>query len=405
MTDIPAASDAVPAKIGTGFSLRRFLGWLHLWTGIIFCIPLVALGVSGSILMIEHETPNRFVEDRASATYKPVAAIIEAAKAAAPEGRVAVNYDAPAKTGAPAYVRFVAPPRGGEGAQQGQPRPGAGTRIAVDPVSLEARVDQGPGPGGAAGGFIFERFMHDLHGRMLIEGLQGRQVVGWLGVFMCVLGLSGIVMWWPKPGQWKNAFRIRFGQSALRVNRQTHGAVGIWFLIVLLIVSFSGVYIVFPQTINGAVGASPAIRDMRNQQPFAVTPIADTTPIDADAAAGLANEAVPGGIVRAIALPANEMQPYRVTLSRVGDFNGKPRALVIVDPWQNKVIEVRDPETYAPIDKFLAFQRQMHAGNALGWWWWIPVLLSGLLPPLFVGTGITMYLLKRRNKRRVVGQL
>jgi len=407
MTDISARSpdETASAKyLFTNFSWRRFLGFLHLWTGIIFCIPFVLIGISGSVLMIGHELPNRFVPNAATGTYKPAAEIIAAAKTVAPEGRVAVNYDAPAMPGERAVVRFSAPPRQG---QAGPQRPSAGTRIYVDPVTLEAKVDQPQGQSGpdqAPGGFNFMRLMHDMHGRLLINGGTGRQIVGWLGVFMCGLGLTGIIMWWPRPGQWRNAFTFRLKGSALRANRETHGAFGIWSLIVFMIVSFSGVYIVFPQAINAVVNASPEIRDLRNQRPFPVQPIESATPADADAVATLAKEAVPGGVVRSIGLPASPELPYRVTLSREGDMNGKPRALVIVDPWQNRVMEVRDPDTYTTMNKFLAFQRQLHAGNGVGWWWWIPVFISGFLPALFVGTGITMYLIKRRNKRRVAAQ-
>jgi uncharacterized iron-regulated membrane protein len=412
MTDISAPSPNEAAqstsskRLSANFSWRRFLGFLHLWTGIIFCIPFVLIGISGSVLMIGHELPNRFVPNSASGTYKSAAEIIAAAKAVAPPDRAAVNYDVPAKPGDLAYVRFAAPPRQGQ-QQAGPQRPGAGTRVSVDPVTLEAKIDQSQGqagPGQSARGFDFMRLMHDMHGRLLINGGTGRQFVGWLGVFMCGLGLTGIIMWWPRPGQWGNAFKFRLKGNALRANRETHGAFGIWSLIVFMIVSFSGVYIVFPQPINSVVNASPAIRDLRNQKPFPVQPIEGTAPADADAVADLAREAVPGGVVRAISLPANPELPYRVTLSREGDMNGKPRALVIVDPWQSKVMEVRDPDAYRTIDKFLAFQRQLHAGNGVGWWWWIPVFISGFLPALFVGTGIAMYLIKRRNKRRVAAQ-
>ncbi len=411
MTDIPAPTDTTAKPATAGFSIKRFLGFLHLWVGIIFCIPFVILGISGSWLMIDH-LPEQFAEDPRAAAFRPVSEIITAAQALAPEGRVPVAYDIPNAAGEPASVRFAAPPRQGEGAQQGGPGGFRGqTRVTVDPVSLKAQVAQG-GPGGGGpptiiredGSINWGRLMHDLHGRMLIPGPEGRQFVGWLGVLMTGLCLTGIVMWWPKPRQWAQAFKVRFGQSAVRVNREAHGAAGIWFWLVFFVVCFSGTYIVFPQTFNAMLGASPAVRDARNQQPFNVTPVADATPINADAAVALAKDAVPGGIVRGITLPANETQPYRVTLSRVGDFNGKPRSQVIIDPWQNKVMETRDIDVYGTVDKFLAFQRQLHAGNGVGWWWFILVFISGALPPLFVGTGITMWWLKRRNKKRVMAQ-
>jgi uncharacterized iron-regulated membrane protein len=401
MTDVSAPSAPATKKLFANVSLRRFLGWLHLWTGIIFCIPFVLLGVSGSALMIGHDLPSKFEANPAAAQFKPTAEIIAAAKAVAPPDRVASAYDAPTKEGDPAIVRFTAPRR--DGAPAGPPRPGTQTRVLVDPITLDAKIDQAQGPGGQ-GGFNFMRLMHDMHGRMLIEGAPGRQFVGWLGVLMCGLGLSGIYMWWPRPGQWKAAFKVRLGQSALRVNRELHGAVGIWGLIVFMIVSFSGVYIVFPQTINAWTGASPAVRDLRNQQPFPVTPIEGETALDADGAVALAKEAIADGVVRSITLPATPEQPYRVAMSRVGDQTGVPRATVIIDPWQKKVAEVRDPAAYGMLDKFYAYQRQLHAGYTLGIVWWVLVFVIGFLPPLFVGTGITMWLLKRRNRRRVAAQ-
>lgn len=358
MTDIPAPSDTAAKTATTSFSWRRFFGVLHLWVGIIFCIPFVILGISGSWLMIDH-LPEQFAEDPRAAQFKPVSDIIAAAQALAPEGLVAVAYDIPAEPGAPASVRFAAPPRQGEGAAAGPAAFRNQTRVTVDPVTLEAKIAQGgPGAGGPPtiiredGSINWGRLMHDLHGRMLVPMPAGRQFVGWLGVLMTGLCLTGIVMWWPKPRQWAQAFKVRFGQSAVRVNREVHGAAGIWFWLVFFIVCFSGTYIVFPQTFNGLLGASPAVRDARNQLPFNVT----------------------------------------------------PRSQVIIDPWANKVMETRDIDAYGTMDKFLAFQRQLHAGNGVGWWWFILVFISGFLPPLFVGTGITMWWLKRRNKKRVMAQ-
>src|SRR5262245_31275221 len=73
MTDISASADKKPiARV----SVRRVLGWLHLWTGIIFCIPFVALGISGSILMIGHDMPAPVAD--LSPGSKPIVEIIAA---------------------------------------------------------------------------------------------------------------------------------------------------------------------------------------------------------------------------------------------------------------------------------------------------------------------------------------
>jgi uncharacterized iron-regulated membrane protein len=59
-------------------------------------------------------------------------------------------------------------------------------------------------------------------------------------------------------------------------------------------------------------------------------------------------------------------------------------------------MDVRDPAVYATSDKFLAWQRALHSGKGLGTMWWMLVFVSGLMPPLFAVTGVTMWWLRRR---------
>jgi len=395
MTEITSGTQ--PRSLNASFSIKKTLATIHLWLGVIFSIPFVLLGISGSVQMIHH-LPERF--DAASAPERSIVDIIEAAQTVAPEGARVVGYDAPAAPGANAGVRFARPRTEGEQRPQ---RPGAGQiRVNVNPGDLSAEQAAAPGAGQ---GLSFDRLMHDLHGRLLIPGGYGRQVVGWLGVFMTFLGISGMVMWWPRKNQWKQAFTFSFGKSGLKTNRDMHGAVGIWGWVVFVLVCVSGVYLCFPIAINSMVDAGAVVREARQPRPINVVPIDGQEPMSADAAVDLALDVVPGGIVRSVNLPPQPDQPYRIQFSRAGDYNGTPQALVILDQWKQSVIELRDPQrNYSTKDKWLVWQRQFHAGNGLGWWWWTLVFISGFLPLLFVITGISMWLLKRRNRARVQAQ-
>src|SRR3546814_4659864 len=86
-------------------------------------------------------------------------------------------------------------------------------------------------------------------------GRDGRSIVGWLGIAMLVLGSSGLVIWWPKSGQWKAAFMVRRTAKGLRLHRELHGMVGIWSLVIFMVVSFTGVYLGFPQQTAAAINA------------------------------------------------------------------------------------------------------------------------------------------------------
>ncbi len=392
MTDHTLSQTLPRKRVLTGAAVRRFLGFAHLWVGLICGLPFVALGITGSVLMLGHNLPIMTMTHGNTAN---VGAIVDAAASAAPEGARVTGVDLPAMHGDPAVVRFALP-RNGEPAAFA-PGPTGNLRVLVDPMTLSTSPDTAQ----RAGGFM--RIAHDLHGRMLIAGPTGRSIVGWLGVLMTCLGLSGIVPWWPKPSQWRSAFTFRFGRLGLKFNRDLHGAVGIWGLIVFLIVSFSGVYIAFPQTLNDAFGAGRAVRDARGNQPVAkVTPIDGETELDIDGVVALARTEVSDGLLRSVLAPLAPDQPYRVALVRNGDGSNAPRVTVFVDPWAKRVTEVRDPKSYSAADTFLTWQRPLHTGLGLGWIWWSLVFLSGFLPLMFFITGFCMWLIKRRNKRRVM---
>lgn len=397
MTDV---MNAIPARQTGTISVRKVLGTIHLWVGVIFSLPFAAIGLTGSLWMLVRDMPAPITSPAGPG--HSVAEYIAAARTAAPEGLRAVQFEAPFSE-RPAAVRFAAPPPprvegpSAEGAQaEPPPRPGPpggpGPRVTVDPATLAAGT--APPPPNAK----FARLMHDIHGNLLIPGFIGRQFVGWLGVFMTALGFSGIILWWPKRGQWKRAFKIKLNGGLLRAVYDLHRFFGICTLAVFLIVCISGVYIVFPQAINAMGGANAPVRDARMQAPMPVNPVAGETALDADAVVDLAKGSVGNGILRTVAIPLDPRQPYRVGFSKPGDLIGAPVVTVTVDPWAKAVMEVRDPDAYAANSKFLAWQRALHSGSGLGLGWWLLVFISGLLPPLFAFTGVAMWWMRRRGK-------
>jgi uncharacterized iron-regulated membrane protein len=386
MTDI--TTPALPARKASTLSLRKVLGFMHLWVGLIFSIPFAAIGLTGSLWMLVRDMPAAIEPSTAPA--HTVAEYIAAATAVAPAGMRPAAFEAPLSD-KPAAVRFTAGGgRGGEGAgARPAGPPGQGPRITVDPASLTPTVAPPPNNG-------FARLMHDIHGNLMINGGIGRPLVGWLGVFMTGLGLTGIIIWWPKRGQWKRALKIKLSGGLLRAVYDLHRFFGICTLIVFMMVCISGVYIVFPQAVNAIGNAGPQARDTRNQAPMPVTPIDGETALDADAAVELARGAVADGLLRTVTMPGNPRQPYRVAFSKPGDQLGAPLVTIAVDPWAKTVMDVRDPDAYAANDKFLVWQRALHSGSGLGMGWWVLVFISGLLPPLFAVTGITMWWMRRK---------
>ena len=364
---------------------RQIIGKIHLWVGLALCVPLVIIGLTGSVLVFEDELQGTAAgHAAASSGPRPVAEIVAAARTAAPAGYLAATYVAPAEAGAMASVRLVPP-------QHDAPSFDA-IRVRVDPVTLTAAIDRQDG---------LLRQIFFLHSTLLLKNRDGRQVVGWLGVVMLAMGISGLINWWPRRGQWGSAFAVTRGSQGFQLHRELHGAAGIWGLIVFITVSFAGVYLAFPETVRGIVDLVLPSRDFRAQAAaLRVSPVTGAQPIDIDAAIALALAEYPGARASFVFLPTRPDRPFRIAVLRAEQDRGAPTITVIVDQGSRRVIETFDPRQFGLGERILAWQHALHAGQALGWVWKVLVFLSGLLPLLFALTGPTMWWLKRRRRSK-----
>lgn len=402
-------------------TFRYWLQQLHLWVGLILLLPLVMMGITGAVLVYAHDIEHLLGQGdppvKTAGEWQSAAKLIEAAKAANSEpGRIPIAVRWPIEVGEPAAVRLSRPGmanerpqfRGGQqGGQQGGQATGApaqgrvptqspfagSLQILIDPVSLQVLQTQQ-----AMTGWV--RFFHDLHGHIFIPGGVGREIVGWLGVAMLVLGCSGLYLWWPKPGQWKAAFQARRKAKGLRLNRELHGAVGIWSLVIFMLVNFTGVYLAFPQQISAAMNTVWPGRDMRAAMFQArVEPMRGTAPMDVDEAVELARARVPGTRFLNAFLSVRPDQALRVGLIRPGHEEGAPIITVIIDPYRKSVVDVFDPQAMSTGEKIIAWQRALHYGIGLGSVYKFLVFVSGVIIPIFAVTGFLMWWIKRRNRR------
>lgn len=369
-------------------NLRRTLFTVHMWIGLILGVLLAVLGLSGSLLVYDEQIGNLInPPPRAITAGQPLPlSMIEdvAGETAGHPGQMQIFL--PQKPGQAISVRMggISPmgnmpgmngegrsrPRG-RGREGGEGR-GRGLQIFIDPISgevLGTRTALLPG---------FLTFAHQLHGNFLM-GRDGRSlVVGWLGMAMLVLGVSGLVLWWPRRGRWRYAFFVRSTAQGVRFHRELHAATGIWIFVIFMAVSFSGVVLAWPQVMGanppGARGV-PAVEATEGKR------------LGATEAVIAASKAVPGLVPRSVTIPARPDQPISVNYLS----NGAVAATVFVDPYRGKVLSVRDPA-----ESFMAWMRPVHQGS-LGPVWQVLVFLSGLVPSLFIVTGLIMWWKKRRR--------
>ncbi|HSS14564.1 MAG TPA: PepSY-associated TM helix domain-containing protein, partial [Rhizomicrobium sp.] len=322
-------------------TVRHTLFTVHMWVGLILGLLLAVLGLSGSMLVYDQAIADMLAPPPRAVTAGtplPLSMLAGIARDAAASKGIAggqLQLILPEeKTGA-LVVRMGGLSVMGNVPAPGRERPARPRQLQIylDPVSgevLGTRTVALPG---------LLTFAHQLHGNFLISRETGRPIVGWLGVAMCLLGLSGLVLWWPKRGQWQYAFKVRRTATGLRFHRELHAATGIWILLVFMAVSFSGVVIAWPQTM-GLAGPGGGPRGMAMAEPMDGKRLGPTEAVIA------ATTAVPDIKPRSITIPARPGQPISVNYRSHDAVN----AVVLIDSHNGKVLAVRDES-----ERFLAW--------------------------------------------------
>ncbi len=242
----------------------------------------------------------------------------------------------------------------------------------------------------------FYRWIHALH-ENLLSGPLGRGVIGWIGVGLLCLALSGVVLWWPAPGRLKAALTVTPGATGWLLQRQVHGATGIWVLGMLLLQSMSGIALSFPQTARAVAGLPAPIQAGRAGRASDVMLDADRLVVDGVATA---QATLPDAVLQDMRLPAGPGRPMTALMQPRGRWQGAPGAMVFIDPATAGVMSVQQPATQSTGASLLDWLRALHYGSGLGVGWRLAICLSGLALPVFPITGVAMWLLRRRIRRR-----
>ena len=337
--------------------MRRVWVQIHLWLGLTLGALGILIGVTGSILVYDHEI-DAWLNPQRYATSGPQVSLGYAEYiASVPQGRV-LNVRLPESEGGP----IVALARGSEGGQF--------HRVWIDPPTGKV-LDSAPG-----GGFI--GWVHRFHENLTLREYWGREIVGLVGFAMLISSLSGIYLWWPARGRFRQALAVRPG---IGVTRNLHYFFGFYGSLVLALLSFTGIWLAYPDAARSLVSATPrggvqAPESVKGQK--LVAP---------DAAVSAAQALYPGAKVTALGLPPGPRGAYRVNLQTADGA-----AIVFLHPVTAEVLRRSDATN--PGDRFLALQRDLHTGEAFGAGR-ILLFIVGLLPALFVVTGLILWLRKR----------
>jgi uncharacterized iron-regulated membrane protein len=344
--------------------------------------------------------PARYAISGQEAT-QPVSAYLASASAALPDGVTALALRFPEEPGWPVTVM-------GRGATSEGGGPPPFKRVYLDPPTARALdvLDQRNSLVG---------FLHRFHENLTIPQYSGRAIVGWIGVGMLLLTLTGLWLWWPRNGAFLIGLRWRRAPSTMT---NLHFLLGFWIALPLAVVSFTGVYLSFPQPARQAMAAIAPMNPQAGRPGFGGEVVRDTVQT-VDHALALALAAEPGATPVAIFLPTRpaarpgerrEGAAPAQAASQAGRGERGPAVVwrvqlrtaaddlitVMVD--DRSGVARRAPDPLAG-DRAAQWMRWLHEGSHAGALWQGLVFLTGVFPAVLGVTGLIMWLRARRNRK------
>jgi len=235
----------------------------------------------------------------------------------------------------------------------------------------------------------------------LLLGKTGGIINGILAALSIISVLTGLIVWWPLTGKFKQALTFKRRAGAVRFNFDLHKTVGFYSTLVLLPVLFSGIYMVLPDRVNVLVKLlSPVDRPnaystiplkIHSSSPQAGQPAISVSEVEA-----IVQKRSPAGKLWMLNAPKDRQDVYTVMkndVTEISRFTGYRD--FAVDQYSGDILKVYDRGTGSIGDVFLDWQWPLHSGHAFGWTGRILVFLSGLACPVLYVTGVIRWLQKR----------
>jgi uncharacterized iron-regulated membrane protein len=210
--------------------MRRALFQIHLWTGLGIGLYVIAISISGSVLVFRNDLYNAF-------TAKPLIVVPSGERLADEALRVR------ALAGYPGYEisRVWENDKNRDQAVEiVLERDGREKQRLFDPYTGQDLGNVVPA------GIRLMSWLQDLHVNLL-GGETGRLVNGGVSFLWIALGATGVLLWWPGSKEWRRSLWMRWNVNWRRFNWDLHSTLGIWTLPIFLLWGITGIHVSVPK--------------------------------------------------------------------------------------------------------------------------------------------------------------
>lgn len=368
----------------TGF--RKFLLNVHLWIGLVACLLLFVLGLTGAFLVFEYKIDHLFNPALSYVTPQaqrlPLEELANNVKAHYPKARL-LGADLSASSPNPDLAYSF--------------------NILDGKERLQVFVDQYTGHvlGSRAPAHSFTVRVHQLHTNLL-GGAALKLVTTWGSLLLCLLALSGIYLWWPR-----KIFVPNLKASGRRINFDLHNSIGFYASFFVFIFAFTAVVMhwedeLFP--LANFVTHSPSDA-LDPQLSSALVPVG-TQSISLDRVVEIATQKMPGARVTQISLPSKPKDTIRTWMKYPEDGTPAGRTWLYIDQFSGQVLWARNSRTAPLGTRYMkSWNREIHTGDIFGWPSKIVAFLASLSVAFLSISGPLIWLLKKTKKKPLVARL
>lgn len=353
--------------------------WLifHRWTGVIVGLLIALVGITGSILIFEDELDVTFNSALfavpTAEKHLPLDNIVAAAENQRPAWKaffVSRLDDAAERT----FVVTLRHTNGDEKQVFIDPYTGlvTGIRSSLSSLALVRR----------------------LHGDLTLGSL-GENTLGALAILLMAMFVAGLLVWWPKKGQLKNALSVKWDGGSRRVLRDLHNTSGVYFFVFLFLSALTVPPIVWklttPEGGPPARSASPPSSPNDAAKPSA-RDVGLPPTIPWQQAADSALEAVPGSWLGFILRPLGPQPFYLIRVFPPGENTVSKQTTVFVNRHTGGIIRVSAPAAPTWTSLLSAdFAASLHSGAIAGLPGRLVMFIAGLFFPALFVTGIILW--------------
>lgn len=362
--------------------MRRVVRQVHLWMGLTLGALFALLGITGSALVFYPEIdallhPELRAEAHAAPGWDRALATV---RRTFPDKRGPWRFEVTG-TGGAIPARYYNPPeRAG--------RDFAPMLVWLSPDGAQVlRRDYW--------GDTAMTFIYDLHYRLLM-GKTGAVVLGIAGLAMLLLLLTGLIVWWPK-GALSKALRYKGDAPPLRRVRDQHKLSGLIGLVLLLLLTGTGVMLELPKQSDAVLAFLTGPAD---SLPSPVSSSWEGRPIPVSSAVAAAHRALPDARLAWIEVPGPGDGAFRLRLQQPGDPSRRfPHSFVWVDQFSGEVLAVHDRDRTGRLSRVNSWLHPLHDGSFAGLGSRIVTVIAGIVPLVLFWTGLAQWRRKRLSRR------